>query len=189
MSGTRTWRDTPAGPFGIASLQLPDRAGTMWLIPSRGSISNLIVDQSANNPAAVDAAGPGAEPDPGSGSFFIPNATPDGGLSAPYNSLFTLFGQFFDHGLDLVGKSGTESVVVPLQPDDPLYVDGASHRTSWSSAGRSCNARRQATNTTTPYVDQNQTYTSHPSHQVFLREYEPMGRVPGARRNGTPRRR
>ena len=27
-------------------------------------------------------------------------------------------------------------------------------------------------NETTPFVDQNQTYTSHPSHQVFLREYE-----------------
>jgi Ca2+-binding RTX toxin-like protein len=26
-------------------------------------------------------------------------------------------------------------------------------------------------NTTTPWVDQNQTYTSHPSHQVFLRQY------------------
>src|SRR5262249_6951414 len=26
-------------------------------------------------------------------------------------------------------------------------------------------------NTTTPFVDQNQTYTSHPSHQVFLRAY------------------
>ena len=31
---------------------------------------------------------------------------------------------------------------------------------------------RRAINTTTPFVDQNQTYTSHPSHQVFLREYE-----------------
>src|SRR5262249_988802 len=28
------------------------------------------------------------------------------------------------------------------------------------------------TNSTTSFVDQNQTYTSHPSHQVFLREYE-----------------
>ena len=28
-----------------------------------------------------------------------------------------------------------------------------------------------AANVTTPWVDQNQTYTSHPSHQVFLREY------------------
>jgi len=27
------------------------------------------------------------------------------------------------------------------------------------------------TNQTTPFVDQNQTYTSHPSHQVFLRQY------------------
>jgi hypothetical protein len=27
------------------------------------------------------------------------------------------------------------------------------------------------TNTTTSFVDQNQTYTSHPSHQVFLRQY------------------
>src|SRR5262249_45334887 len=26
-------------------------------------------------------------------------------------------------------------------------------------------------NTTTPFVDQNQTYSSHPSHQVFLRAY------------------
>ena len=26
-------------------------------------------------------------------------------------------------------------------------------------------------NATSPFVDQNQTYTSHPSHQVFLREY------------------
>jgi hypothetical protein len=30
---------------------------------------------------------------------------------------------------------------------------------------------REHTNTTTPLVDQNQTYTSHASHQVFLREY------------------
>ena len=28
-------------------------------------------------------------------------------------------------------------------------------------------------NTTTPFVDQNQTYTSHPSHQVFLRDIRP----------------
>ena len=26
-------------------------------------------------------------------------------------------------------------------------------------------------NETTPFIDQNQTYTSHASHQVFLREY------------------
>ena len=30
---------------------------------------------------------------------------------------------------------------------------------------------RSAPNTDTPFVDQSQTYTSHSSHQVFLREY------------------
>jgi hypothetical protein len=30
---------------------------------------------------------------------------------------------------------------------------------------------RTYNNVTTPWIDQNQTYTSHPSHQVFLRAY------------------
>ncbi|PYR33849.1 MAG: hypothetical protein DMF93_24395, partial [Acidobacteria bacterium] len=30
---------------------------------------------------------------------------------------------------------------------------------------------KESLNLTTPWVDQNQTYTSHPSHQVFLRQY------------------
>ena len=47
--------------------------------------------------------------------------SPDEGLSAPFSSWFTIFGQFFDHGLDLVGKGGSGTVLVPLQPDDPLY--------------------------------------------------------------------
>ena len=37
----------------------------------------------------------------------------------------------------------------------PTFVDGVA----------------QHENTTTSFVDQNQTYTSHASHQVFLREY------------------
>ncbi len=69
------------------------------------TVSNLVVDQTPNNPAAVAAAGPGATPDATS-TLFIPNVAPDVGLSAPYNSWFTLFGQFFDHGLDLVSKGG-----------------------------------------------------------------------------------
>jgi hypothetical protein len=55
----------------------------------------------------------------------IPNVATDGGLSAPFNSWFTLFGQFFDHGLDLVNKGGSGTVFIPLQPDDPLYVVGS----------------------------------------------------------------
>ena len=68
-------------------------------------------------------------PIPPTGALFIPNITPDFGLSAPFNLMFAFFGQFFDHGLDLVTK-GSESVVIPLQPDDPLFRHGRS-RTSW----------------------------------------------------------
>jgi hypothetical protein len=39
------------------------------------------------------------------------------------------------------------------------------------STGRSILTGTSGTNATTPWVDQNQTYTSHPSKQVFLREY------------------
>ena len=58
-------------------------------------------------------------------NVHLPNIAPDEGLSAPFNSWFTLFGQFFDHGLDLVNKGGSGTVFIPLQPDDPLYVEGS----------------------------------------------------------------
>jgi Ca2+-binding RTX toxin-like protein len=144
-------------------------------------ISNLIVDQTANNPAAAAAAGPDAVPT-ASGAFFIPNVAPDVGLSAPFNVMFTFFGQFFDHGLDLVNKGGNGIVFVPLQQDDPLFVPGSP--TNFMVLTRAtmlpgpdgiqgtADDIHEATNQTTPFVDQNQTYTSHPSHQVFLREYQ-----------------
>ena len=41
---------------------------------------------------------------------------------APVNGWFALFGQFFDHGLDFVGKGadGTK-ITINLSPDDPMY--------------------------------------------------------------------
>ena len=114
-------------------------------------------------------------------NVLLPDVSPDEGLSAPYNSWMTLFGQFFDHGLDLVGKGGSGTVYIPLQPDDPLYVEGSP--TNFMVLTRATNQPgpdgilgtaddvREHFNKTTPWVDQNQTYTSHPSHQVFLREY------------------
>ena len=103
-------------------------------------------------------------------TVLIPNVAPDIGDSAPYNSLFTLFGQFFDHGLDLISKGGSGTVYIPLQPDDPLYVPG-SHTNFMVMTRASRDGDGDTINTTTPWVDQNQTYTSHASHQVFLREY------------------
>jgi Ca2+-binding RTX toxin-like protein len=158
-------------------------------------ISNLIVDQTANNPAAVEANGgavismsPGTDGIFGTADdrpvFEILNETPDAALSAPFNSWFTLFGQFFDHGLDLVKKGGSGTVFVPLMPDDPLFVVGSP--TNFMVVTRATNMAVLAgpdlvfntaddihlhNNQTTPFIDQNQTYTSHPSHQVFLREY------------------
>ena len=66
----------------------------------------------------------------GEDTLVIPNVAPDEGLSAPFNGWMTLFGQFFDHGLDLVAKGGYGTVYIPLQPDDPLYVEVV-RPTSW----------------------------------------------------------
>ena len=212
-------------------------------------VSNLIVDQTSTNPAAVAAAGhPVRSQDPTASAFpcdtdpvvdpvthaittpgdpagctpkhktlFIPNVTTDVGLSPPYNSMFTFFGQFFDHGVDQTVKSGA-TVFVPLRADDPLRTLGpdgdagtpdqvtnqnafmvltraknqpgpdgilgdrsATVCTTPPSAAdpdgtpngcdESADDVQEATNTDTPLVDQSQTYTSHASHQAFLREY------------------
>lgn len=183
------------------------------------TISNLIVDQTSTNPAAVSAAGLptrsqnstgvtpcSTDPDPlavpavdgiplgctpSFQTLFIPNVTTDVGLSPPYNSLFTLFGQFFDHGIDQTVKGGG-TVFVPLKNDDPL-IAGPDHKTGTAddldpnlrfmvlTRGKNqpgadgqlgtADDVRDALNTDTPWVDQSQTYTSHASHQVFLREY------------------
>jgi len=189
-------------------------------------VSNLIVDQTATNPAAVAAAGFPVRTQNAVGKFpcttdpdlvvdppvlgvpagcvpkfqtlFIPNVTTDVGLSPPYNSMFTLFGQFFDHGVDQTVKGGG-TVFVPLQSDDPL-IAGPDH-IAGNADDLPANLRfmvltralnqpgpdgvlgtgddvQDAANTDSPFVDQSQTYTSHPSHQVFLREYvnNPDGR-------------
>ena len=191
-------------------------------------ISNLVVDQTINNPAAIEAAleyyeVPDAAADtirglsdalqqakiagtgeqaafdalhaemephvvfavntnaigvPVEGVLVLPNVAPDEGLSAPFNSWMTFFGQFFDHGLDLIGKETNGSIVfIPLSPDDPRYVPGGN--TNFMVLSRSDkDAQFNSQNATSPFVDQNQTYTSHPSHQVFLREYEMVGGRP-----------
>ena len=56
------------------------------------------------------------------GSLIIPNVSPDIGLSPAFNSWMTFFGQFFDHGLDLVTKGNAGTVYIPLQADDPLIA-------------------------------------------------------------------
>ena len=139
-------------------------------------------------------------------NLFIGNITPDAGLSAPFNNWLTFFGQFFDHGLDLITKGGNGTVFIPLAADDPLRTlgpDGLVDGSALPGGGVAPNDAVPAskafmvltrasdsvilpgadgvlgtaddihkfTNTTTPFVDQNQTYASNPAHQAFLREY------------------
>ncbi|NII57248.1 peroxidase family protein [Sphingomonas aerolata] len=159
-------------------------------------ISNLIADMTNTNPAAIaawyvnahaqaayaDAHGGDAPPDgyiPTNEELAsIPNLSPDIGLSPSFNAWMTFFGQFFDHGLDLITKGGNGTVLIPLQPDDPLYVPGGpnfmplTRSTQYDANGNPVVGGTETVNTTTPFIDQNQTYTSHASHQVFLREYK-----------------
>ncbi len=256
------------------------------------TISNLIVDMTPSNPAAIEAFvnnplsmeyiatyladnGLPAVAEANVATWLadplnvavatdimktIPNQSPDIGLSPGFNSWMTFFGQFFDHGLDLVTKGSNGTVYIPLQADDPLYDKGAdglsnnvvdayfvtepilgdplpavsSTQTAWPAfyavdttnwppgapppaysatdlgfgsvkinddgAGADgifgtaddrpnfmaltratvtldANGIPQTENTTTSWIDQNQTYTSHASHQVFLREYDRVGNL------------
>jgi len=160
-------------------------------------LSNLIVNQSTSNPAAVqakeDEGGEELGPDiAGVPQLFIPNTAPDEGLSAPFNAFMTFFGQFFDHGLDLINKGGNGLVFIPLAQDDPLYDKGPDGIAGTPDDGRAnfqmmTRASRDAgpdgmigtdddvaeiVNATTPHVDQQQTYTGNSSAQTLVREYE-----------------
>ena len=166
-------------------------------------ISHLIVNQSTQNPAAVLAAaeegGENIGPDiAGADQFFIPNTAPDEGLSAPFNTYMTFFGQFFDHGLGLINKGGNGVVMMPLQSDDPLFDAGPDgDPDTLGDNGPNFMVMPRATqlagpdgiqgtaddihsfvNATTPHVDQQQTYASHASAQILLRHYELVGGRP-----------
>jgi hypothetical protein len=177
---TPVYRPAEISPFNGQPTSYTQNIGSVFDSRPR-TISNLIVDQTGTNPAAVAAAGPDAVPDPDSGAFFIPNTATDAGLSAQFNAMFTFFGQFFDHGLTLLRKGGSGTVFAPLQADDPLFVPGSP--TNFMVLTRATNLPgpdgvlgtaddiKEGTNLDTPFIDQQQTYTSFPSHQVFLRHY------------------
>ena len=141
------------------------------------AVKTATVDAKASAQAILDVvlAEHGVEMD--GASIVIPNVAPDEGLSSPFNGWMTLFGQFFDHGLDLVSKGGNGTVYIPLQHDDPLYDKGADGIAGTQDDGHTnfmvlTRVAENPINTTTPWVDQNQTYGSHASKQVFMREYK-----------------
>ncbi|WP_181147967.1 peroxidase family protein [Arthrobacter sp. MYb213] len=176
-----------AGSQGAPILLVP-RGGTLPAVVQaeidRLQPTNIVI--LGGNLAVATTLDDLVSPLAGGSNYMIPDIATDEGLSASATSLFTIFGQFFDHGLDLVSKGGNGTVVVPLQPDDPLYVEGA--RTNFLTLTRATiddtGGQREHINRTTPFVDQNQTYGSHASHNAFMREYElvndspvPTGRI------------
>ncbi len=191
--------------------------------PDKPSAFPCTTDPIPLPPAPPTTPGVPAGCTPSHQTLFIPNITTDTGLSPPFNSLFTFFGQFFDHGVDQTVKSGS-TVFVPLKADDPLITLGPDGRPNTGdevspqnafmvltraqnqpgpdgvlgdrppttnqtqpcsslNVPAGCNESvddvQDATNTDSPWVDQSQTYTSHPSHQVFLRQYVAGTGTPG----------
>ena len=83
---------------------------------------SLIADPLADSPyGLLQALGVQDQQNPNNGEYFIEAANPG---VAPTNGFFAVFGQFFDHGLDFIGKGGNQpdaKITIPLSPDDPLY--------------------------------------------------------------------
>lgn len=109
--------------------------------------------------------------------YFIGAQNP--GVS-PTNGWFTIFGQFFDHGLDFIDKGAQgKSIKITFAKDDPLYgaigSDGQPATSITISranvAGFDAEGNPEYLNHTSPFIDQSQTYGSHAKVTEFLREW------------------
>ena len=111
------------GQCGRRSRPLPTAAATAAhtnAVPTWKRLDNVL-------DGALEANGIEMDGD----NVMIANVAPDEGLSAPFNSWFTLFGQFFDHGLDLVTKGGSGTVFIPLHARRSALCPGKPRPTSW----------------------------------------------------------
>jgi Ca2+-binding RTX toxin-like protein len=137
-------------------------------------ISNLVADQAQISTSPADPLGFNANLVPA----YNPAVNP-----LPDSAALGFFGQFFDHGLDLVHKGQNGVVFVPLAPTDPLYVPGS--QTNFMVVSRAnftidpATGERVYVNTVSPFIDQSQTYGSHPVTTAFLREYDANGVATG----------
>ena len=132
-------------------------------------ISRLVADM---DPATNPNLPPPEDPiigNPGDPAIFV----------TPFNSLFTMFGQFVDHGLDLINKGGAGLIAVPVLPGDPLFdpTPGAPNMMFVTRASR--DASGNTINATAPLVDQQQTYGSDQATRAYLFEYDDLGNKTG----------
>ena len=179
---------TPAGFGPPTPTSYAQNSGLVFDAQPR-LISNLIVDQTANNPVAVQSpptrrrrrAGRGSPP---TARFAEPSRTitrhrPVAALQRLDDLLRPVLRPRPGprdqgrqrHGVHpaAAGRSAVRSA--PGSHDQLHGPDAGHHRRDQTTCSAPPTTSTSTSNTTTPFVDQNQTYTSHPSHQVFLREY------------------
>nr|WP_220131778.1 peroxidase family protein [Citrobacter freundii] len=97
------------------------------------------------------------------------------GNAAGVNSLFTAFGQYFDHGLDFLGKGGHGTIQIGA----PGSVPNPADLTRGTVDSIDANGIPQHLNKTSPFADQNQTYGSNELVGQFLREGDGLGGFTG----------
>jgi len=188
----RTFDNGPiTGPFtnpGPANYAQSLNPASMVVDASPRHISNLVADMDSvdttghlNPYVPLEAFG-----NPGSEAVF----------ATPFNSLMTIFGQFFDHGLDFINKGGNGTILIPVLPGDPLYDPESP--TNFMPLTRASvtpfltnpdlvpssfpippNMLGVNINSTAALVDQSQTYGSHDAVTFFLREYDANGIATG----------
>ena len=115
---------------------------------------------------------------PDNGEYFIGSTNPG---VAPGNSWLALFGQFFDHGLDFIGKGGDGTKIkIPLATTDPMYgsINPQTGQPTYSItisranvSGFDAQGNAQWVNHTSPYIDQSQTYGSSDQMTLLLRKW------------------
>ncbi|MEZ5815503.1 MAG: peroxidase family protein [Hyphomicrobiaceae bacterium] len=128
---------------------------------------------------------------------------PDPGIlgGVPFNEYNVAFGQFFDHGLDFISKGGGY-VLIKLSPSDPLYNDNPNPNDPFANTMMLSRAKLanpasdfdidtlgnavlkdgvtpQFNNNTGLLIDQSQTYGSHVSINVLVRQYDDNGIATG----------
>lgn len=158
------------------------------------------------NPAAAAAmAALGGQPVDTANSVVGTATTaklPDPGIlgGVPFNEYFVAFGQFFDHGLDFISKNGGY-VLIRLSPTDPLYDENANPANPFANTMMLSRAKLTNSNddfevvngnvvlkagvaptfnnNTGLLIDQSQTYGSHVSINVLVRQYDANGLATG----------
>ncbi|MHB2170139.1 peroxidase family protein, partial [Alsobacter sp. R-9] len=165
--------------------------GTPRMISLTTTTGGVTFAKDANQHIAYDANGVASVTDwgllgslgqqdkqnPDNPEFFIGAQNP--GVS-PVNGWFAIFGQFFDHGLDFIGKASGQTITIALAPSDPLYgTPGPDGRPVTSMVITRAtvepttdpNSDPAYVNHTSPFIDQSQTYGSNAQITSILREW------------------